>query len=419
MNISASGPIRASAILVAVCSLGCRVDTDHLSPAPDRPALDAARAGGYGDSAPETLGPVPDASPVHDGAPAVDASADTGSGPSDAGGTSQDFGAPPVDATPSAPENLDCQVSDFGPWSACTKSCGGGDRSRSRLVLTPAMGAGAACPPLTEIEACNVQGCPVDCQVGDWGPWSSCTKSCGGGEESRTRPVTIHPAKGGAACPPLAETRVCNPQPANACGGCGSLPGSPGQDCGACGKFVCAGNERLRCEDPGQTCEDHDAACGTPPDGCGGALDCGRCADALTSCGDAFRCTCGKPTALYSPNGGLEAGRRASSPDGRWYATSDGVFTAADAMVASLVDAKGFDWHPQTPGRFAVMYHFAPPDPSAVIEVVQIADPGLPVPVARGRGDDWHHAMAWVDGERVALGSPAGCTTVRTIRPVP
>ena len=96
-----------------------------------------------------------------------------------------------------------------------------------------------------------------------------------------------------------------------------------------------------------------------------------------------------------------------------------GVFTAADAMVASLVDAKGFDWHPQIPGRFAVMYHFAPPDPLAVIQILQIEDSGLARPVARGVGGAWHHAMAWIDGERLALGAPAECTTVETIRPQP
>ena len=54
---------------------------------------------------------------------------------------------------------------------------------------------------------------PRDCIVGDWGPWSECSKGCGGGKKTRERKVQYPPKYGGSPCPPLTEERVCNPQP--------------------------------------------------------------------------------------------------------------------------------------------------------------------------------------------------------------
>lgn len=50
---------------------------------------------------------------------------------------------------------------------------------------------------------------PRDCKVSEWGPWSACSRSCGVGETQRTRKVTIKSRRGGAACPPLKETKWC------------------------------------------------------------------------------------------------------------------------------------------------------------------------------------------------------------------
>jgi hypothetical protein len=125
---------------------------------------------------------------------------------------------------------------------------------------------------------------------------------------------------------------------------------------------------------------------------------------------------CGRPTALYSPSGVLQTDRRAVSPDGRFYATSAGVFTAAGALVFAFTDAKGFDWHPQVSGRFALMLHFNPPQPRASVIVHQIG-PGGAVPVAGARSDQWHHYLAWADDEQIALGGEASCTTVARVRP--
>ena len=53
---------------------------------------------------------------------------------------------------------------------------------------------------------------PVDGKVGAWSDWSACSVPCGGGTQTRTRPVITQPANGGAVLPALSESRSCNPQ---------------------------------------------------------------------------------------------------------------------------------------------------------------------------------------------------------------
>jgi hypothetical protein len=112
-----------------------------------------------------------------------------------------------VTPTPTT-QNVDCQVSD---WGDCTKTCGGG--TRTRQVTVDKKGNGRSCPSLSE--SCNTQACPtqdttpttqnVDCEVSDWG---DCTKTCGGG--TRTRQVIVTKQGNGRSCPPLSES--CNTQ---------------------------------------------------------------------------------------------------------------------------------------------------------------------------------------------------------------
>lgn len=57
--------------------------------------------------------------------------------------------------------------------------------------------------------ACDFSGPPRDCRVSEWSPWSSCSKSCGIGEMQRRREVIKHARRGGRLCPPLLETKWC------------------------------------------------------------------------------------------------------------------------------------------------------------------------------------------------------------------
>ena len=107
---------------------------------------------------------------------------------------------------------VDCKVSNWCSWSSCSKTCGGGSKTRSRSIVTYPSGGGAACPALTESATCNTQPCQTQCKVSDWGAWSSCSKSCGGGIKTHYRSVITAPCNGGASCPPLSESVPCNTQ---------------------------------------------------------------------------------------------------------------------------------------------------------------------------------------------------------------
>ena len=110
------------------------------------------------------------------------------------------------------PKNIDCRVGDFDVFSTCTQPCGGGTMTRNRAVLVFPTGLGRACPPLTETVECNTQVCPVDCQVSEFGEFSPCTRECDGGTRTRTRTILVPPAGTGAVCPHLTETVECNTQ---------------------------------------------------------------------------------------------------------------------------------------------------------------------------------------------------------------
>ncbi|PFH35883.1 hypothetical protein BESB_055340 [Besnoitia besnoiti] len=106
----------------------------------------------------------------------------------------------------------DCEVTDWGEWSSCSATCGGGVRKRGRQVLKPPSNGGRPCPPLTDFDACGLASCHgTDCEVSEWGAWSSCSKPCGGGVHVRTRGVLTEKRGNGRECPsPLFEREGCN-----------------------------------------------------------------------------------------------------------------------------------------------------------------------------------------------------------------
>lgn len=118
-----------------------------------------------------------------------------------------------LDLTETKSCQVDCEVGDWTPYTQCSKNCGGGKQTRSRNILVQPLNGGKVCPQLEESQDCNILPCsPNDCQVGEWGDWSDCTKTCGGGEKVRTRKVIQEAGIGGRACPPLKETATCNTQ---------------------------------------------------------------------------------------------------------------------------------------------------------------------------------------------------------------
>ncbi|XP_078346362.1 uncharacterized protein LOC144631716 isoform X2 [Oculina patagonica] len=158
--------------------------------------------------------------------------------------------------------------SPWGDWTKCSVSCGTGQRSRSRTCTNPPPSSGgkdcSGLGPASETGECNNGGCPVDGGYSDWGSYSTCSRSCGGGTQSKKRTCTNPPpSNGGADCSgmgPDTFSRECNTQDCPVDGGysdwgsydqcsktCGGgmqtkrrtctnpPPSNGGQDCGGLG----------------------------------------------------------------------------------------------------------------------------------------------------------------------------------------
>jgi len=74
-------------------------------------------------------------------------------------------------------------LTNWAAWSSCSVSCGLGDQERYRECLP----AGAKCQgQLREQQECAA---PVACPVfGDWSEFSMCSSNCGAGQKTRSRP---------------------------------------------------------------------------------------------------------------------------------------------------------------------------------------------------------------------------------------
>jgi len=87
----------------------------------------------------------------------------------------------------------------WNSWTSCSKTCGGGTRSRLYVVQQDSAGGGSPCPRSPETRTCNSQACPVNCE-GSWNSWTTCSKSCGGGTKSRSYTVQQNATDGGSSC---------------------------------------------------------------------------------------------------------------------------------------------------------------------------------------------------------------------------
>merc|ERR1719333_1248268 len=103
----------------------------------------------------------------------------------------------------------DCEVGEWQPGE-CSVECGGGERTLTREVVTPASNGGAECPIMIEKEPCNMQPCPIDCVVGEWSEYGMCSKDCGGGIQTRVRQPLTDAEHGGEPCGDLSEALECN-----------------------------------------------------------------------------------------------------------------------------------------------------------------------------------------------------------------
>mmetsp|Transcript_20636 Transcript_20636/g.42423 ORF Transcript_20636/g.42423 Transcript_20636/m.42423 type:complete len:994 (+) Transcript_20636:86-3067(+) len=111
---------------------------------------------------------------------------------------------------------VNCLMSEFGGWSSCTKDCGTGVQTRTRSIIVPPKNGGSSCDAIQEERECNTESCTRNCKLSDWSEWSPCSMACGGGVTKRTTKVLI-PIRGRGWCPgkrsPMrSDTKVCNTQ---------------------------------------------------------------------------------------------------------------------------------------------------------------------------------------------------------------
>ena len=106
---------------------------------------------------------------------------------------------------------VDCVVDEWTTWSACSVSCNGpGSSLRARAVVVAQDGAGLSCPATSqELSNCGAGACPVDCAMSAWSSWGACSATCDGGTASQTRAVATQPMHGGRECGATAKTSAC------------------------------------------------------------------------------------------------------------------------------------------------------------------------------------------------------------------
>ena len=107
----------------------------------------------------------------------------------------------------------DCQVSAWGSWSICSAPCGGGIQFRERTIVRQATGNGQSCPVVKEWRICDAQLCKQDCEIGGWSDWTLCSTTCGGGNQESLSYVIQQPQGGGQSCPSVKRERGCNDNP--------------------------------------------------------------------------------------------------------------------------------------------------------------------------------------------------------------
>ncbi|NXE93182.1 HMCN1 protein, partial [Menura novaehollandiae] len=151
------------------------------------------------------------------------------------------------------------------PWGPCSETCGKGTQTRLRLCASPAPAhGGTRCRgPDTQLQLCHRRRCPVDGKWAPWSSWSACSVSCGGGSRQRTRHCSDPaPQFGGHKCEGSdMQMDFCNSDPCPVHGNWG-----PWSSWGACSR-TCNGGQARRyrsCDNPrpasgGRACAGADA----------------------------------------------------------------------------------------------------------------------------------------------------------------
>jgi hypothetical protein len=122
-----------------------------------------------------------------------------------------------------APAPVDGVWSDWSAFSSCSRSCGGGIQTATRVCTAPRYGGAPCVGSPTLHRDCNTNACLVIVNGGysAWSEWGECSASCPGtksgyflGTRTRTRVCdSPAPSVGGASCEALGDavsTQPCN-----------------------------------------------------------------------------------------------------------------------------------------------------------------------------------------------------------------
>lgn len=101
-----------------------------------------------------------------------------------------------------------CTPQSWAPWSTCSRSCGTGTQTRRRGIAVAAICGGTCNVALQETKLCVRHN--VNCGW-SWNSWAPCSATCGMSTQARTMRITQRPICGGTACPTIQiQTRSCN-----------------------------------------------------------------------------------------------------------------------------------------------------------------------------------------------------------------
>ena len=104
-----------------------------------------------------------------------------------------------------------CVYEDNVPWSNCSKLCDTGVQTKTRNLVSMSPGSLGCLPSKVETQNCNESKCP--CNETDWSDWSVCTKTCGGGTQTQTKlDKPSLSSNGSIVCNTLSSSRACNTQ---------------------------------------------------------------------------------------------------------------------------------------------------------------------------------------------------------------
>ena len=179
------------------------------------------------------------------------------------------------DSDVTCPDCTSCQ--DWTEWSACSATCGTGTRTRTQSC------GDANCSDNTQSENCNTDNCPIVCDTdcNTWGSWSSCSTTCGGGTSTRTRSCS---GSAQNACQ-ASENKNCGMDtcPPDTCIPCSGANGA-WTEWGHCSKTCGGGTQtrfRMLC---GPNCnpEEELRICSTNTCGC---TSCDECCDTWSAWG--------------------------------------------------------------------------------------------------------------------------------------